>query len=885
MNLGRRIVHLWRRDSAVDIAEELRFHLDATADEEVARGMAPSAARAAAERRFGDLTRISHTLASLSEEGDRIMGRKEWFEALVQDARFGARQLRKHPGFSAVALLTLALGIGASTAIFSLVYSVLLRPLPYQDVDHVVSLGQVLTSGDPQRYVPVPNFLAWEAQNRTLSAIGATDQRSMTLTGRGDPLRLRGNNATSGYWRAAYLPPRLGRYYDATADHPGSSHVVVLSYATWQTAFGGDTTIIGQLIHLDGEPYTVVAVAPDAFSPTTNGPAFWTPFETSPVAAAQWGDHELTVTGRLKPGVTAAAVVADLGRIESAARRAHPDDGVTGGIAVRPLLDATVGVTNQRQLLILLAAVGLVLLIACGNVANLLLARAVSRRGEITVRRALGAGRGRLVRQLMVESGILAAGGVVLGVGVAALGLRLLLANAPAGVPRLKDASLDTPALLFAIAVAALSALLFGLMPALQAAGRDLQTTIRESGRDSRGGREPLRRGLIVGEIALALVLLTGAGLLLRSAARMHAEPTGFVAGNLLTARVALPESQYATDAAVVAGFDQVLTRVRAVPGVASAAFISRVPIGGGGADCTVAPAERPYESASGVDADFRSVSDRYFSTMESPVLRGRAITAADDATAPPIVMINASLATKLFGNANPIGRQVRHCIGLGNGYSNNIVRTVVGVFADVRANGLDQEPVDQVFYPVAQFYERQMTLVVRGSVPVTSLVPSLRRAVAAVDPQLPLAAPMTMDDVIRQSTAVSRFTMLLLLVLGVSGLCLAATGIYGVVSYQVAQRVQEMGIRLALGATPGQVRGLVLRNGLTTALIGVAIGEGAAVVGTRALRGLVYGITTRDPVTFVSVGGVLALTALVASIAPALRATRIDPVTALRGE
>jgi predicted permease len=467
--------------------------------------------------------------------------------------------------------------------------------------------------------------------------------------------------------------------------------------------------------------------------------------------------------------------------------------------------------------------------------------------------------------------------------GVAAAGLHLLLANAPAAVPRLKDASLDAAALLFAVGVAALSALLFGLVPALHAAGRDLQTTIRATGRNNRGGRDPLRRALIVGEIALALVLLTGAGLLVRSAGRMHAEPTGFVADNLLTARVALPESQYLTDGAVVAGFDQVLARVRTVPGVASAAFISRVPIGAGGADCLVAPAERPYESGSGVDADFRSVSDGYFSTMESPVLRGRAIDATDNTTAPPVVMINASLATRLFGNADPIGRQIRHCVGLGTGYSSSTTRTVVGVFADVRANGLDQEPVDQVFYPVAQFYERQMTLVVRGSVPVMSLVSSLRRAVAAVDPELPLGSPITMDDVIRQSTAVSRFTMLLLLVLGVSGLCLAATGIYGVVSYQVAQRVQEMGIRLALAATPGQVRRLVLRNGFTTALIGVAIGEGAAVIGTRALRGLVYGITTRDPVTFVSVGAVLALTALVASIVPALRATRIDPVAALR--
>lgn len=873
----RRLFRLFRRDPAVDVRDELQFHLDSAIAEGIAAGLDPEAARAAALGRFGDLDTISHTLRGLSAEGDRRMHRKEWWSTIAQDLRFGTRQLRRNPGVTAIILLTLALGIGANTAIFSVVDSVLLKPLPFAEPDRIVNLRQ--DSGSPNgAYVPFPNFLGWEAQSRQFAALGATVWQSFTLTGAGDPLRLRGQRASAGYWQVLSIPPTLGRYYTAADDRFGDPKVVVLSHALWRSAFGGDISIVGRAVNLDGVPYTVVGVAAEGFSIMPQAPQFWVPLAPPPDEAGRYFDHELTVVGRLKPGVPLASGVRELSRIESAIQAPNPDRGVTGAVVAQPMINAIVG-SARREYLVLLGAVALVLLIACSNVVNLLVARALTRRAEFTVRLALGAGARRIASQLLVESALLAVGGAVLGVALAAAGIRFLVANTPAGVPRIENATLNGTVLLFTALVTVVAALVFGLLPARRAAGTDLQATLREGGRESRRlGRDRLRAGLIVAEIAIAMVLLTGAGLLVRSSILVRRVPPGFDPANLLVAGIGLPSSRYPSDDLVAARFSEITAAVRAIPGVASAAMISRIPIGSGGADCAARADGAAEAPGSMHDAEFRPVTPGYFATMRTPLLRGRDFTAADVAGGPAVVVINATLARTLFGAADPIGRRVVHCVGA------PLVRTVVGVVPDVHANGLSLDAPDEIFYPESQLTDHTMTLVVRGGVPVADLIAPIRRTIARIDPDLPLSNVATMASVMRRAGAELYFSTVLLAVLGGIGLTLAAVGIYGVIGYFVAERTHEMGVRMALGAGAWQVRRMVVGQGVTLAGIGVVLGGGAAILVTRVLAGVVYGISVRDTTTFVLVAILLALTGVAASFVPAWRATRIDPLTALRG-
>jgi putative ABC transport system permease protein len=879
---ARRLFRL-QPDPAADVSEEIRFHLDAAIQEGIAAGRSPEEARTEALERFGDIGTLTGRLHQLQHEGNRIMHRREWLGALRQDLKFGGRQLRKSPGFTTVALLTLALGIGANTAIFSVVYSVLLRPLPFANQDRIVDIRQSNGAGNRGRVVPFPNFLAWERESRAFAAIGGYVWQSFTLTGAGDAQRLQGNRMSAGYWRAARIAPVLGRYYTEADDHYGGRHVVVLSFPLWRSRFGGDSTIVGRSVLLDDVPYTVVAVAGRGYSMVLPGPEFWVPLAATPEESSNYGDHELAVVGLLKPGVNSVAGAHDLSRIDAGILKEHPDKSYDGGIVVKPMLDVIVA-RSRRRYLVLLGAVGLVLLIACANVANLLLARAMTRRAEFAVRAALGAGAGRIVTQLLVECGTIALGGAILGIAVGAAGIRLLMAISPPGVPRMQDASLNPVVLGFAVALAAVSALVFGLAPAIRASRTDLQQTLRAGGRESRGASgDRLRGALIVIEVALALVLLTGAGLLIRSAQRLGRVAPGFDAANLLTAHVALPTSRYPSDSSVGSWFSRFEDAVRAIPGVSAAAMISRVPIEDGGYDCTARPDVAPAPGLPRRDANFRSVTPGYFATMRTPVLRGREFTAADGRGAPPVVVINASLAHALFRNANPVGQRLVHCDDSGGANQKPSGREVVGVIADVRANGLAQDPADEVYYPEAQTSERTMTVVLRGSVTVQSLLPVLRRTIAAIDPQLPLSNVATMGQIMREETASSRFTTSLLISLGGSGLLLAAIGVYGVIACFVSQRTHELGIRIALGASSNRVRSMVVRQGLALAALGVLVGEIIALLASRVLSTMVYGVTVHDPVTFVSVGLILGVIAIAASFVPAWRATRIDPLTALR--
>ena len=532
------------------------------------------------------------------------------------------------------------------------------------------------------------------------------------------------------------------------------------------------------------------------------------------------------------------------------------------------------------MMLVLFGAVGLVLLIACGNVMNLLLARAAVRRKEVAIRSALGAGRTRLVAQLLTESLLLAALGGAAGVAVAALGLHALLRVSPAGVPRLFDATLDAPVLLFAVAIALACGIVFGVWPALRATRLDLQQTLREGSRDSTlVVRGSMRTLLVIGEVSLALVLLVGAGLLVRSAIALQRVSPGFDPNGVLIATVALPAARYPTDSSLAAGFARIAQAVQAVPGAASVALASRVPIAQFGMDCSVRRDGTTPDDGGGVDANMRAATGNYFATMRTPLLRGRTFGLADVAGAAPVVVINQSLAHFLFGDMDPVGRRIAHCSG-----DAPVWRTVVGVVADMRARGLEEEPPNEVFYPAAQLPLAQMSLVIRSRLPPASLAPLVRRAVGGVDPELAVSGVATMDEIIARSMATPRFTTTLLVLLGLTGLALAAVGIYGIIAYLVSQRAHEIGVRMALGATQRGVSLMVLRQGMALGGAGVAIGLVASVATTRALAGMVYGVSTRDPATFVVVAGLLLLVAALASVVPAHRATRLDPLAALRG-
>jgi len=874
----RRYLRFWRSDPAADVSDELRFHLESRIAENLSTGMTADEARRAAAERFGDVGAVERSLASLTRERETVDRRVAWRQIILQDLRYAVRQLARSPGFTTVAVLTLALGIGANTAIFSAVYSVLLRPLPYAHADRLVDVREGAIGGGSMN-VTAGNYDVWRHRSPQFAALGGYQYGAYTLTGLGAPQRLLGFQASSEYWRALYIPPLLGRYFGAAEDQAGAPNVVVLSYALWSSTFASDPHIVGRPITLNGNAYTVIGVAPAAYALTATAPAFWVPLALTPQQRAEHADHELAVVGLVRDGVAIPDAVRELSAVQRELARDYPHGEIDGTIVARPLRDSVVGAVRPLML-VLFGAVGLVLLIACGNVMNLLLARAAVRRKEVAIRSALGAGRARLVAQLLIESVLLAGLGGVVGIGVAVLGLRALLRVSPAGVPRLFDATLNAPVLVFAAVVALACGIIFGVWPALRATGVDLQQTLREGSRDaSLVVPGSMRTVLVVAEVSLALVLLVGAGLLVRSAVALQRVSPGFDPHGLLVARIALPESRYPTDSSVTAGFQRIVEAVQSVPGAASVSLVSRIPIDALGMDCMTWREGMNPNDVSGVDANARGATGNYFATMRTPLLRGRTFDAADVPGAPVVVVINQSLAHRLFGDTNPIGRHIAQCAGSAPKW-----REIVGVVGDMRARGLGQLPPNEVYYPIAQLVRSDAGLVVRTTLPPASLAPAVRRAVAGVDPELPVSGVSTMDEVIARSMATPHFTTTLLVLLGLTGLALAAVGIYGIIAYFVSQRAHEIGVRMALGASRRGVSFMVLRQGLALAGAGVAIGLVASAAATRALAGLIYGVSTRDPVTFAGVAGVLLVVAALASLVPAHRATRLDPLEALRG-
>jgi putative ABC transport system permease protein len=812
--------------------------------------------------------------------------------ALYRDLRFAVRGLCRSPGFTAVALLTLALGIGATSAIFSVVDGVLLRPLPYADPDRIVT---ALHGG--RSPVAPANYLDWRAQSRAYDSTAAAQawgpQREATLYGRGRPEALRGLRVTADLFQVLGVAPLHGRTFAPGEDQPGAPATVVLSHRLWQRRFAGDPAIVGQTLVLDGTAHTVVGVMPPGFAFPLfwlKNAELWAPLDLSARAQDRSGES-LRLFARLRPGVTRAEAQAETSAIWQRLAARYPRD-TRADVVIGSLHEKVVG-NVQRPLLVLLAGVGFVLLIGCANVANLLLARSAARRREIAIRASLGAGRGRLLRQLLTESALLALLGGGLGAGLAAWGVQALVALGPRDLPRLDGITVDGPVLLFTLALSLLTGVVFGLAPAFQLTALDVQGTLRAGGRAATagGGGDGMRGLLVVAEVALALVLLIGGGLMIRSFQRLAAIDPGFAPARVVAfevpARQARPprtpdgvDERAARAEARRRRFQQLMPRVLALPGVEAASAINHLPLAGDiwGRSYTVVGAPQPPPGRQPT-AVYRVIAPGYLDTMGMTLLSGRDLTAHDGPGAPGVVVVNEALARATWPGQSALGKR----INLEDGGPDP--REIVGVVADVRQREWAAAAQPEVFLPYLQNPSSTLTLVVRAAGDPVALAPAVQREIAALDGELPLARAQVMDDVISDAVGQPRFQLLLLNLFAGLALLLAAVGVYGVMAHAVSRRTQEMGIRLALGAPARRVLGLVVGQGMLLAAAGVALGLAAAFAATRLLRALLYEVSPTDPLTFIALPVVLLAVAALASYLPARRATRIDPMTALRAD
>jgi predicted permease len=876
----RRYRRFWRPDATADVDDELQFHLQEHVDDLVARGMDPLKARIEAVRRFGNITQIRATMRHLAQEQETRMRRSETFGVLKQDAIYALRLIRANPGFASAIALTLALGIGATTAIFSVVNSVLLRPLPYADSERLLVINERFGEGLGQ--ASVGHFLDWSEQSQAFTATSAYQSRTFNLTD-DEPERTIGARVTPSFFQTGYMPPVAGRYF--RPEETEASRVVVLSHGLWQTRFAGDTAIVGKEITLNGEKHTVVGITPAAYTLTRFDERLWTILTFAPEQRTNYGAHFLTVFAKLKPGATINQAQRELERITEDIRRREPENMKQRGVLVRSFTDVLVG-DYRTQLWLLLGAVTFVLLIGCANVASLLLARATARTKEIAIRGALGGGRGRLVRQLLTESFVLAFAGGLAGIVVAHFGIRFLVGTGPAWVPRLREAGLDLTVLSFAFVATVVCGLLFGLAPALRATRIDLQSELRVGGRGSAGVvRDSARSVLIVTEFAVALLLLVSAGLFLRSAQTLQRVPLGFDPTDVTMLRIALPPDRYQSPEAVQTAFTRIVERVRAIPGVKTAAASTRVPMWGGSIDIGITVDGRPRNPDRVELGHVRLVTPGFVETLGIPLKRGRTLREADVAPgAPWVVVVNETFARNIFPNEDPIGKRIY-------GWTDPAkpeLREIVGIVGDVRAFGQENELPPEIYMPLTQppqdawsAFQRSMTIVAAAQ-PNALIAPAMRKAVNSIDPLVPLFDVQPMSDVVQQSTANRRFNTQLLTFLGVTGLVLAAIGIYGVIAFFVSQRTHEIGVRVALGASRQRVIRMVIRQAAVLALVGIAIGAVGAWWATKVFGTMLFQVGARDPVAFIAAAAALLVVALAASWLPARRASRVEPVKAL---
>jgi putative ABC transport system permease protein len=858
-----------------EVADEVRDYIERATAAHVARGLAPRDARRAAELEVGNVT--------VAREQVRSYGWENAIETLFSDLRFAVRRLRANPGFSAVATITLALGIGATTAIFSAVNPILFAPLPYPRADRIAMVSDIGSDNSPVD-VTFGTFRELVARTHSFDAAAAFKPWQPTLVGTTEPERLNGQRVSAGFFRALGVAPVLGRDFQPADDRAGGPNVTIVTDAFWRRRLGSDPAVIGRTITLDDNSYVIIGVMPAGFE-NVLAPLgeMWAPLQYNTSftpESKEWGHHLRMVT-RLRSGISVDQAARELGQVARTPVpefRRVPWASLERGMHVSSLQnDVTRDV--RPALLAVLGAVLLVLAIACVNVTNLLLARGAYRRGEFAMRAALGADRSRLMRQLLTESLVLAAIGGALGMVVAKVGVRAVVALSPAELPRVNAIRVDMTVLVFAIAITTLIGVLIGVIPALHASREDLRISLQQGSRRTASGHRSTRAGLVVAEVAIALVLLVSAGLLLRSIERLFAVPTGFDASHLLTMQVQESGQRYRRDSARVQFFEQSLEEVKRVPGVASAAFTSLLPLSGD-IDVYGVNVEGDHDANQGAALRY-AVTPDYFATMHIPLVRGRLLDAHDVAGAPRAVVLNESYAKRRFPKGDAIGQRLQ--IGPDDGQP----YTVVGIVGDVRQTSLSLGDEDAVYTTPGQWHwgDQLMSLVVRARGDGMALTPALRRAIWSVDKNQPVVRVATMDQLLATSQANRHFALVLFEAFGVVALLLAAIGIFGVLSGGVTERMREIGVRSALGASSADILALVVRQGMTLTGLGVVIGLAGSALASRALITLLFGVSRLDPVTYLGVVVLLLGVALIASWAPAWRAASVDPAITLRAE
>jgi putative ABC transport system permease protein len=886
MNLGR---FTEREKKDAELVEEIDSHLAHEQDANAARGLSSEEARRQARMKFGNPT--------VAREKEWRYRSLPWIEDFWRDLRFVFRSLAKTPGFTVIAILVIAVGIGVNTAVFSVVNTVLLKPLTYPDPQ---SLVELLNTG-PQGAFPganVPKFNIWHQQTGIFQQVAGYDWggAGLNLTGGDNPQQVQGVHVTADYFAMFGAPVVAGRTFTAAEDSPNGGRVVVLSYSLWKSRYGGNPDVVGRSIQIDGQPYLVVGVIGPGFVTDTESD-LWLPFQFDLTSRDM--AHYFTVAARLKPGVTLEQANAQLKLAADQFRRTYVDAmEQRDGFGVVSLQESIVGDTRS-SLLVLLGAVALVLMIACANVANLLLARASARKRELATRAALGAGRGQIIRQLLTESLVLSLTGGLLGLALGFVGVRLLLRISPGGIPRLgahgSAVTLDLNILLFTLGISILTGILFGLVPAISASRTNLAATLNESSSRSgigfRSGK--LRSVLMVSEMALALVLVIGAALLIRTFLKLQGVDPGFDTHHVLTMSMSISGDRFQKTAGVAQVIREGTDRLKAVPGVSNAAVSCCLPLQGGfGVPFDIVGRPKGNRPSTG-GGGYSSVSWTYFDTFKIPLLRGRRFTENDDSSTPGVVIISEAMAKQYWPKGDPLRDRLLTGVGMGPVFVEP-PRQIIGIVGDTRDGGLNRNPRPTMYIPVAQMPDAETALnsrvaplwwVVRSNVDPHTLVTPVTLALRDASGGLPVAHVRTMDEIVVRTTSRQRFNMLLLTVFGVSALLMAAIGVYGLMTYSVQQRTQELGVRMALGAQASNIRNMVIRQGMTLALIGVVLGIGGAFWLTRFLASFLFGVKAWDPTAFILTPLLLSSVALLAIWIPATRATRVDPMTALRLE
>ncbi len=877
-----------------DFDDDIRDHIAREAQDNIAQGMSPEEARTAAFRKFGNVLRV--------KEDTRKVWTLTWLEDLTQDVRYAFRMLRKSPGFTAVAVLTLALGIGATTAIFSVVNAVLLQALPYHDSNRLMLVREKLPRFFPTPFsVSAPDIAVMARNNHVFTGVAGFTGIQVNLSGVGAPERIVAERISANLFPLIDASPLIGRIFHEGEDQPGH-FVTVLSYGLWQRSFGGEPSAVGRPITLNGQSYTIIGVMPKGFEfpprgmPQFNSADLWIPMALSHDELTDLGDNfDWGVIGRLKSGVTPAQAQSDINVVAADVLKTWglpPTMKVELDTVVTPLREVVVG-DVQTLMYLLLGAVGLLLLIACANVANLLLARTSARRKEMAMRAALGAPRGRVIRQLLTESVLLAFFGGALGIFAAIWGTRLLAALAPDNIPQVQGIGVDHTVLLFAALLSAVTGVLFGLAPAFAASRANVNEILKEEGREGAAGRSGVsaRSAFVIAQVAIAFVLVIGGGLLVRSFIDAESSHSGVQAENVLTATISLPPPQYSESARAEQFFQQLTERMENTPGVESIGFSSDLPTEMDWDHIFVVEEHPTFATAQAPHSANSLVLGNYFQTLDVPLIRGRFFTPEEEKGHADVLIISAGMAKKYWPGEDPIGKRVKW----GTAGSKDPWLTVVGVVGDVKQGALDQPTLAHTYEPYLSVCSQKnamqnsfcntLGVAVRSRTSPTGVLSGLQVTVHDIDPAEPLTRVRTLRDVLESSIAPRRFNTFLLAIFACAALLLSSIGLYGVISYSVGQRTHEIGIRMALGGQPRDILHVILGQGLKLLAIGLAVGLAASLVLTRLMSNLLYGVSSTDPLTFAAVAILLTLVALLACYIPARRAMRVDPMVALRYE